>query len=74
MLTVKQAADFLGLSRSSVYELISRQKLPAFRVGPRRGAIRIREEDLKAYLTNCQEKLVDGRIRERRVRLRHIHA
>ena len=48
--TVKQVAAHLGLSLSSVYELVSQGKLRAFRLGPRRGAIRIRQEDLHSYL------------------------
>ncbi len=50
MLTVKQVAARLQISLSSVYELIARGQLPAFRLGPRRGAIRVRPEDLASYL------------------------
>lgn len=50
LFTVKQVAAHLGLSISSVYELVSQGKLRALRLGPRRGAIRIRVDDLQIYL------------------------
>jgi excisionase family DNA binding protein len=50
LFTVKQAAQQLALSPSSVYELIATGRIHAFRLGPRRGAIRIRKKDLQAYL------------------------
>lgn len=50
LFTVKQIAQQLALSPSSVYELIATGRIPALRLGPRRGAIRIRNNDLQAYL------------------------
>jgi excisionase family DNA binding protein len=48
--TVQQVAAELQVSRATIYELCAQQKLPHFRVGIGRGAIRIQEADLAAFL------------------------
>lgn len=48
--TVKECAEILRVSPATVYQLCARRKLPHVRVGAGRGTIRIREEDLAAYL------------------------
>lgn len=50
MLTVKQVAEKLGVSPTTVYGLCQRRKLRHARVGLGRGAIRIEEKDLQCYL------------------------
>jgi excisionase family DNA binding protein len=50
MLTVKQVAERLQCSAATIYELCSLKKIRHARIGKGR-AIRIREEDLEAYLT-----------------------
>ena len=50
MLTVKQAAERLGVSPTTVYGLCQRRWLPHVRIGLGRGAVRIREEDLEEYV------------------------
>ena len=50
MLTVKQAAQRLGVSPTTVYGLCQRRLLPHIRIGLGRGAVRIREEDLEEYV------------------------
>jgi excisionase family DNA binding protein len=52
VLTVKQAAERLGVCPALVYDWCSSRLLPHFRLGSRgkRGKILIREEDLDRYL------------------------
>lgn len=52
MLTVKQAAERLGVSATLVYELVADGALPCYRLGGRgrRGVIRFSEADLLAFL------------------------
>ena len=51
VLTVAEAAQWLQISKNTVYELIRRGKLPHFRVG--RG-IRIFKDELIAFLRRLQ--------------------
>ena len=46
-LTVRNVAEALQLSTKSVYGIVSRGELPAYRVG---GSVRIAQADLDAYL------------------------
>jgi len=55
LMTVAEVAARLQVSPSSVYLLIERGLLPHHRIGARRGAIRITEADLTAYLMACRE-------------------
>lgn len=55
LMTVAEVAARLQVSPSSVYLLIERGLLPHHRIGVRRGAIRITEADLTAYLIACRE-------------------
>jgi excisionase family DNA binding protein len=50
--TIDQVAEFLGLSTRSVRRLISDQQLPVHRF---RGAVRIAEADLRAYVVTHRE-------------------
>ena len=50
MLTVKQVAEKLGVSPTTVYGLCQRRKLRHLRVGLGRGAVRVDEKDLDEYL------------------------
>lgn len=58
MYTVKQVAERLNLSLSSVYELVASNRLRALRLGTRGGAIRIRSEDLSACLSQALDRLL----------------
>lgn len=48
LLTIQQAADYLGLSRRTIELWMRSGKLPAIRIGPR--TRRIRRVDLQALL------------------------
>ena len=46
MITVAEAAERLGLARSTVYGMIDEGSLPGFRLG---GAVRVDEDELEAW-------------------------
>jgi excisionase family DNA binding protein len=50
LLTVKQVAAILQVSAATVYQLCAARKLPHVRVGVGRGAIRVDEDALAAFL------------------------
>ena len=68
MLTVKQVAERLGLSTSQVYALCASGKLPHHRFGVGKGALRISEEQLAAFLEATKFKPPAAELPE----LRHI--
>ena len=50
LLTVPEACGCLGVSRSTLYDLISRGKLPVVKLSSgRSGGVRFRPEDLKRF-------------------------
>ncbi|MBI1213772.1 MAG: helix-turn-helix domain-containing protein [Alphaproteobacteria bacterium] len=49
MLTVKQAAEALGVSTGLIYAMVSARKIDHIRVGLGRGIIRIPEEAIEEY-------------------------
>ncbi len=55
MLTVKEVAEHLRVSATCVYQLIEKGKLVCHRIGLGRGAIRVRETDLAAFIDGCKE-------------------
>lgn len=54
LLSVSELAVRLRVSLATAYELVNSGKVVSHRVGPRKGAIRIREEDVEAYLSSCR--------------------
>ena len=58
VLTVKQVAERLNLTRSCVYALFAARRLHFVRLGRRRGTIRVREEALEQFI---QENTVPRR-------------
>lgn len=48
IMTIREAREALGISKSTIYELIQKDQLPAFRLG--RKLWRIRKDDLLGYL------------------------
>lgn len=54
LLTVNDVAQTLSVSNSLVYQLVATGKLPCHRIGTGRGAIRVRRDDLEAFLAECR--------------------
>ena len=54
MFSVKEVAERLGVSLGTVYALVNKGRLRAFRIGVGRGTLRISEESLNAYLKDSE--------------------
>lgn len=71
--TPDEAADMLSVGRTSIYKLVNEGKLRAVRV-PGIYGLRIRAEDLDAYLRNAKpvapKRVEDGRPKRSRSRSR----
>src|SRR5437867_4069355 len=52
--TVQEVAEFLQVSPATVYQLCATRKLAHLRVGAGRGTIRVRQEDLDAFVESCK--------------------
>ena len=73
LLTVPEVAAVLRLGESTVYELVSKGKIPRFEIGPKNGGIRIDQDDLNAYLASCRKEKKDETPQKvSRPRLKHI--
>lgn len=73
LLTVREVAGLLRVSQNCVYELVGRGRLACYRVGSTgRGAIRIRREDVEAYLGACRTQKGEEAARLPRPRLKHL--
>ena len=74
MLTVAQVAERLNLSKQCVYALVEAGLLAVHRFGLGRGAIRISEEDFRAYRLSCRiepEEVTEDPVARRKT-LKHI--
>lgn len=56
MHTVKEVAAKLRVSATCVYQLIETGKIVCHRIGIGRGAIRIAEADLAAFIDGCRHE------------------
>ncbi len=54
VLSVKEVAERLNVSLGTVYALVSKGTIKAFRIGIGRGTLRIPEESLDAYLKGAE--------------------
>lgn len=52
-MSVKEAAEQLGVDQSTVYRLCQSRKIQHRRIGAGGGRIVFRQEDLAAYLASC---------------------
>jgi len=60
LMTPKELAEFLGISKSSVYLLVETRKLPFYKVG---GSLRFRFGDVEEYLKGVRiEPIVKSKI------------
>lgn len=71
-LTVKQAAELLGVSPSLVYSLIASRKLRFCRIGNGRGRLRVPEDAIEEYLARCTFGVREDKPVPQRVRLKHL--
>ncbi|WP_437193235.1 helix-turn-helix domain-containing protein [Planctomicrobium sp. SH527] len=55
MLNVATTAERLGVSTATIYALVNAGKLPCYRIGVGRGAIRISEREIEQYLESCRQ-------------------
>jgi excisionase family DNA binding protein len=55
VLSVEELADKLGVSISLVHELVTRKRIPCYRIGTGRGTIRFEEADVEDYLQSCRQ-------------------
>jgi excisionase family DNA binding protein len=55
-LTIRQVAELLRLSESTVRTMAEQRIIPIYRVGTGRGSIRISPDDLHVYLENQREE------------------
>jgi excisionase family DNA binding protein len=72
LLSVSELAVRLRVSLATAYELVHCGKVASHRVGPRKGAIRIREEDVDAYLADCRHIAPAKQQTAQRILLKHI--
>lgn len=72
LLTVRDVAGMLNVSPTCVYSLIERRKLAHIRIGRGRGTIRIRQDDLRAYLSTQEVEPEKRPTRTNRIKLRHL--
>jgi len=73
LLTVADVAAWLSISASLVYQLVESGKLPVYRIGNGRGAIRFRPQDIESYLNTCRrENAPPQTTRKIHPRLKHV--
>jgi excisionase family DNA binding protein len=74
MLNVREVAEKLRVSATCVYQLIERGKLTCHRIGVGRGAIRVCESDLTAYIDSCRKpgNETKNQVSRPRGKLRHL--
>lgn len=56
LLTVKEIAERLKISKYTVYDMIKRREFPSIRCGR---SIRVPDSDFRDYLERCKEKKND---------------
>lgn len=71
-MTVKQAAEKLEVSSATVYSLVASGKLQCYRIGNGRGAIRISEEHISAFLKTAEPVAASAPAPVSHPRLKHI--
>jgi excisionase family DNA binding protein len=54
LMTVTEAARWLGIGRDSVYQELRSGRLTCVRLGPKGGKVRLTESDLTAYIERCR--------------------
>jgi excisionase family DNA binding protein len=72
LLTVKQAAERLGVKPGTVYDLVTGRKIRFARIGNGRGRIRIPEDAIDEYLARATFAPLEPKAPAVRVKLKHL--
>lgn len=74
LLTVRELAAKLRISLATAYALLKKGRIASIRIGEQRGAIRIREADIEAYLASSTlaPLPIQDSSRPVRVQLKHL--
>lgn len=54
LMTVSEAAEFLGLAVGTIYHMVSQKRLPCVRLSAR--CLRFRRSDLEEFIANLAER------------------
>ena len=54
LFTLDQVAEYLGVHRDTVYNLVRSGKLPGLQLGGRKAGWRVTEEDLQAFINDAR--------------------
>jgi excisionase family DNA binding protein len=70
-MTVTEASKRIGISPSTLYQLVAARKIPHYRVG---GKIIFQEEDIASFLAGCRVAASSGEAARPmpRLKLKHI--
>jgi excisionase family DNA binding protein len=69
MFSIREVAEQIGVSESTVRTMTERCIIPHYRIGTGRGAIRISSDDLEVYLARQRRETVPDRIPQPRHRV-----
>jgi excisionase family DNA binding protein len=72
LLTVKQAAERLGVKPSTIYDLVTGRKIRFARIGNGRGRIRISEDAIDEYVARVTFAPQEPKAAPTRVKLKHL--
>ena len=73
LLTVKELAQRLRVSLATAYILVKQGKIASYRIGGNRGAIRVRPEDVVAYLESAMQPVSNTMPQAKPVRIQLKH-
>jgi excisionase family DNA binding protein len=60
LLTVDQVAEYMGVHRDTVYNLVRSGRLPALQLGGLKAGWRITEDDLREFIANGKSAMAAG--------------
>jgi excisionase family DNA binding protein len=60
LMTVRELADYLSITESTVYKMVNRQEIPSVRLGQNGRTLRFRREEIEAWLRNRRKPAMQG--------------
>ena len=71
-MTITEASKHIGVSPSTLYQLVAARKIAHFRVG---GKIILHEDDIDAFMAGCHVAVssIQSTIQTPRLKLKHIN-